>query len=543
MILRNYLNFIRQFFANSSKQLRNVYLNSNYYDKKLSKIHFDNLNYRPSPHLLSSLIKYQTKKINIDDISTENLWDNKNINSNDLKKLNNFYWFFSLDLKSSKKNTRKIISDWIKKNSKYNNNSWEFDSTSKRIIAWLSCHNLTIEESSKDYQDQFNEMIQKQSNHLINEINRSKIIDDKMIGCAAIILVGLCYKNKNNYLTYGLNLLKKISKFAFDNNGFPKSRNIKQLIFYLKYFILIREWFRESHVNVPDQINETIYYLGQGYAFVWQNIKFDILMNGNNLSNNVELDYYLKRLGYKFKNTNQEFGGYAILHNKKISLVMDIGPTPVSKLSTNYQSGALSFEICSGGKKLISNCGYYSNKNLKLIELSKSTATHNTLTIDDNSSCQYQKIDNKSYYINDNLKILKKDIVFEKNYWKINASHDGYKKKYDTIHEREIEFYPEQIKFVGTDKILIKKTNFNIKFEVRFHLEPNVKLMKTQDNKTILIELEDDGWKFTCENYEINIDNGLYFGNKNSYTQNQNIVISGITSDQNENIIWQLSKI
>jgi uncharacterized heparinase superfamily protein len=543
MILRNYLNFIRQFFANSSKQLRNVYLNSNYYDKKLSKIHFDNLNYRPSPHLLSSLIKYQTKKINIDDISTENLWDNKNINSNDLKKLNNFYWFFSLDLKSSKKNTRKIISDWIKKNSKYNNNSWEFDSTSKRIIAWLSCHNLTIEESSKDYQDQFNEMIQKQSNHLINEINRSKIIDDKMIGCAAIILVGLCYKNKNNYLIYGLNLLKKISKFAFDNNGFPKSRNIKQLIFYLKYFILIREWFRESHVNVPDQINETIYYLGQGYAFVWQNIKFDILMNGNNLSNNVELDYYLKRLGYKFKNTNQEFGGYAILHNKKISLVMDIGPTPVSKLSTNYQSGALSFEICSGGKKLISNCGYYSNKNLKLIELSKSTATHNTLTIDDNSSCQYQKIDNKSYYINDNLKILKKNIVFEKNYWKINASHDGYKKKYDTIHEREIEFYPEQIKFVGTDKILIKKTNFNIKFEVRFHLEPNVKLMKTQDNKTILIELEDDGWKFTCENYEINIDNGLYFGNKNSYTQNQNIVISGITSDQNENIIWQLSKI
>ena len=30
---------------------------------------------------------------------------------------------------------------------------------------------------------------------------------------------------------------------------------------------------------------------------------------------------------------------------------------------------------------------------------------------------------------------------------------------------------------------------------------------------------------------------------KNSYTQNQNIFISGITSSQNENIIWQLSKI
>ena len=67
--------------------------------------------------------------------------------------------------------------------------------------------------------------------------------------------------------------------------------------------------------------------------------------------------------------------------------------------------------------------------------------------------------------------------------------------------------------------------------------------MKTQDNKTILIELNDEGWKFTCENYDINIDNGLYFCTKNSYTQNQNIFISGITSNKNENIAWQLNKI
>jgi uncharacterized heparinase superfamily protein len=52
------------------------------------------------------------------------------------------------------------------------------------------------------------------------------------------------------------------------------------------------------------------------------------------------------------------------------------------------------------------------------------------------------------------------------------------------------------------------------------------KLMKTQDNKTILIELEDEGWKFTCDNYDINIDNGLYFGNKNSYTQIIKIFLS-----------------
>ena len=64
---------------------------------------------------------------------------------------------------------------------------------------------------------------------------------------------------------------KKISIIILDNLGFPKSRNIKQLIFYLKYYILIREWFKESQNDIPEHIDETIYLLGQGYAFIWQN--------------------------------------------------------------------------------------------------------------------------------------------------------------------------------------------------------------------------------------------------------------------------------
>ena len=221
---------------------------------------------------------------------------------------------------------------------------------------------------------------------------------------------------------------------------------------------------------------------------------------------------------------------------------MDIGQPPYSNFSSEYQSGSLSFEIVSNGKKLISNCGYYSGKNEKLAKLSKSTATHSTLILNDNSSCKFKKR-KKNYLLEGNLKILKKDIIFEKNYWKISSSHDGYNKKFKAIHERDIEYYPEKSKFIGTDKILFKNLNSNIKFDIRFHLEPNVKLMKTQDNKAILIELEDEGWKFTCDNFNINIDNGLYFGNKNLYTQNQNIFISGITKSKNENITWQLNKI
>ena len=67
--------------------------------------------------------------------------------------------------------------------------------------------------------------------------------------------------------------------------------------------------------------------------------------------------------------------------------------------------------------------------------------------------------------------------------------------------------------------------------------------MKTQNNKTILIELKNEGWKFSCENHDINIDNGLYFGSKNAYIENQNIFITGISNNQIENIKWEIRKI
>ncbi len=541
MINTNSLGILGQFYFNIKESFKSIYQNSNFYEKKISKTFENSFEYKPSPHLLSSIIKYQNKKYKIEDFAIESIWQNK-LSPKDYEKLNNFFWFFSLDLKSSKKTTQTVIKNWISNNTKYQKKSWEFDLTAKRIISWLSNHQLTYEDSDQQYRTTFDHMIQKQTNHLLNEVKNPKEVENKMIGCAAIILTGLAYKNERQYLTYGLNLLKNIIKSSIDNQGFTKSRNIRQLIFYLKYFIIIREWFKESQSLIPEYIDETIYYLGSSYAFIWQNIKQDIFFNGNYSSDNNEFDQYLKRFGYTFKNQTNELGGYAILKNKKIVLAADIGSSPNKIFSNDYQAGALSFEIFSNNKKLISNAGYYSDKNNKFNKLSRSTALHCALSIEDYSSCNFIERQ-KNLIVDKGLKVSKKNVVFENNYWKISGTHDGYLVKFGTIYEREIEFYPEQLKFIGYDKLFRKNTSKEIKFDIRFHLDPNSKIMKTQDNKSILIELDEEGWKFSCDNFDINIDNGLYFGNKNSYKENQNIFISGMNNEKEQIIKWEINKL
>ena len=80
----------------------------------------------------------------------------------------------------------------------YNSKSWEIDIIAKRIIAWISNSKLTMKMEDLFIEKNLIIIIKKQINHLINEIEKDEWVDDKMIGCAAIILAGLSYQDKDD---------------------------------------------------------------------------------------------------------------------------------------------------------------------------------------------------------------------------------------------------------------------------------------------------------------------------------------------------------
>ena len=542
MKLNNFTLIINQSLYQVLKKIRKIYLNSAIYDKKISSKNLKALTYKPSLKILGSIAKYEKTKNKIEDFETDKIWEVNKLSYKDYKKLNNFFWLFSVDLKSSKKICISIINKWIESNQKYNDNLWEIDTLSRRIISWITNSQLTYDEGDKIYKEKFNKIIFKQINHLINEIKRSDNYHDKLIGCSAIILTGISY-NDEKYLDFGLELLKKIITSCFDTEYFPKSRNIRQLVFYLKYFILLREFLKESSNEIPGYLDEIIFHLGKGYNFVWGSVKQSLLFNGNHNSNLEDFDVYLDYQKYSFKSEKRDLGGYGILKNKNVILGMDIGTAPESKFSENYQSGPLSFEAIYKGRKIICNSGYYQNtkKNLNLI--SRSTAAHSTLILNNNSIVSFKKNFRNKILNKLNFNTLNKNIVCEKNYWLIKCSHDGYLKNYGTIHERSLEFFPEKNKFVGTDKLIKNKNFIPTNFDIRFHLMPTTKVTKTQDKNTILIELENSAWRFYSVNGSIDVETGLYFGNKNDYLENQNIFISGLTEKDDQVIKWEITKI
>ena len=136
------------------------------------------------------------------------------------------------------------------------------------------------------------------------------------------------------------------------------------------------------------------------------------LFNGTPEIQNEEFEKYLNYLNYNFNDSSKEKSGYVIFKDKKIVFIMDIGNSSDVKYSKKYQSGCLSFEITSNKEKLICNLGFDINKSSKIKLLSKTTAAHSTLYLNNRSSCIFNNIYPTKIYgenkLSEGLKVMKK---------------------------------------------------------------------------------------------------------------------------------------
>jgi hypothetical protein len=76
MTIKNFIADLSHIYFNLKLSLKQFYQNSNFYNKKISKTKDIAFGYKPSPYLLSSIVKYQKKKYKIEDFTLESIWQN-----------------------------------------------------------------------------------------------------------------------------------------------------------------------------------------------------------------------------------------------------------------------------------------------------------------------------------------------------------------------------------------------------------------------------------------------------------------------------------
>ena len=529
--------------------VKNLYFKSNFYNKKLITFVPDRIFYNPSTHLSASLIQASSDFYKITDASPELLWKTNIKDRQKFENLHSFLWLTKLDRKNSKIITKNIIKSWIENFFNYDPNTWEMQITAKRIIAWLSNTDITLEGADKIYKENFFLSIIKQSNFLLKNLHDLLYPPSKIICCSAIILSGMIFKENNISHKLGIKELEKIIKSFFDENGFPKSRNPEEVFICIKYLILVRECLKEAQQPIPDFLNEIINKCGNCYAMLSCSNKQFPLFNGATEINHKDYDIFLKTLKYKFTNKNSQIADILKIKKKKFEFFMDCGNPPSSNFVKYYQAGCLSFELIANKTKVICNSGYGKYLSPKLTSLSRSTAAHSTLYINDTSSCVFQKNKtiNKVYgsSLLEKLKVINKNYTENKDFYSVSASHNGFEKRFGYIHTREIQISKKEDKIIGVDKLKKTKNYSNsLNYFIRFHIYPDTKITKTKAGNSVLISLSNgEGWFLKSKTNNFEIEKSIFLGNRNKIINNESIFISGILNNEFIPIEWEIERV
>ena len=181
--------------------------------------------------------------------------------------------------------------------------------------------------------------------------------------------------------------------------------------------------------------------------------------------------------------------------------------------------------------------------------MSRSTAAHSTLYINDTSSCIFQKnkFINKTYgnSLLQKHKIIKKNYTENKDFYSIIASHNGYEKQFGYIHTRSIKILKKEDKIFGQDELKKTKNSLNsLSYFIRFHIYPNIKIVKTKAGNSILISLSNgEGWLLNCKTNDFQIEKNIFLGNKNKIINNESVSISGNINKEIVLIKWEIERV
>ena len=357
------------------------------------------------------------------------------------------------------------------------------------------------------------------------------------------------FKENDSHYKIGIKELEKIIKNYFDENGFPKSRNPEEVFISIKYLILIREWFKEAQKPIPEFLNEIIYKCGYCYAILCCSNKQFPLFNGATEINHKDYDIFLKNQKYKFINKNHEVADLIKIKKKKFEFFIDCGNPPSNNFAKYYQAGCLAFELISSKQKVICNSGFGKYLSSKLTSLSRSTAAHSTLYLNDTSSCIFEKNESINKVYGNSLvqkhKIINKNYTEEKDFYFVEASHNGYEKKFGYIHTRSVKILKKEDKIFGKDELKKTKNYSNSLFYfVRFHIYPNTKIVKTKAGNSILISLANgEGWLLKSETNDFEIEKNIFLGNKNKIINNESVSISGTINKEIISIKWLIERV
>ncbi len=456
------------------------------------------------------------------------------------------------DRKAAAARAEPLVARWLAEFGDYDPAAWRADIIGQRLLLALGHAPLILSSADHVYRSAVLSAIATWARHLDRAAFRLADSPGKAVALAGLYAAGTLIPGGEARSINTLAALEKLLGTLVLPDGGMATRTPRDGVLLAEWLLFAAGCAPAIRVRTPALFPDTLdrlvphlksLALGDGIIGGW---------HGGASVPAATLDRLEKRSASgNAPNRNGRWSGYHRLSAGKTVLVIDAGPPPLSRQATGH-AGTLAFELSDGADRLITNCGGAGGLpqplDPALAAGLRTTAAHSTLVIDETNSTRISAKGPLGSGVNE---VSFQSRRSEEGHW-LDASHDGYVKRFGMIVRRQLFLSPDGQDLRGQDSIepapkSLLKRRPDRSFNIRFHLGPGVAATPTADGAGALLKLPQgrvwalktrvDGGPGT-----VAIEASIWVDPAGTVHKTQALVISGHTQQAAASISWSFKR-
>ena len=494
----------------------------------------------------------------------ETLWDVATPDQEFAQELHGFAWLDDLaavgDLKA-RETAQRWLWGWIDQFGTGRGIGWTPDLTGRRLIRWINHALFVLRGTEQEQSDAFYRSLVSQTHFLSRRWHAAAAGLPRFEALTGLVYAGLSLEGLETLADPAIKALARECDAQIDEQGGLPTRNPEEL---LQVFTLLT-WAAaalsdagrgtpKAHMAAIERIAPTLRTLRHSDGGLAR-------FHGGGRGAEGWLDHALSTAKAKTRQPDGLSMGYARLSAGRTSVIIDASAPPVGANSVNAHASTLAFELTSGRRPLVVNCGSGASFGAEWRRAGRATPSHSTLSLGGYSSARLADPDRHTGQeaLIDGPTFVPVEIGAMSDGTKFQGGHNGYVAGFGLTHARTIELTHDGRAVAGEDMLLAleesEKRQFDremdavklrgIPFEIRFHLHPDVDATLDLGGAAIsMAQKSGEIWVFRHDGiHKLSLEPSVYLErNRLRPRASLQILLAGRATTHATRVRWSLSK-
>lgn len=450
---------------------------------------------------------------------------------------------------------------WIGAHGRGTGPGWTPELTGRRIIRWINHAIFLLRGATPDQSRAFFRSLAQQTWFLSKRWNSATPGLPRFEALTGLIYSGMALEGLEEMADPAIRALARDCDSQIDGHGGLPTRNPEDLLDVFTLLTWAAAALHEAGRGVPPAHIAAIERIAPTLRALRHTDGELARFHGGGRGIEGRLDHALAVSHVKPAQPEGLAMGFARLSGGRTSVVVDAAPPPKGRASYNAHASTLAFELTSGRRPLIVNCGSGGSFGAEWRRAGRATPSHSTLCLDGYSSARLadpergtgrEALVGGPRHVPVEQEILGDGMRFQ-------GGHDGYAAAFGLTHARTLDLSFDGRGLVGEDMLLAMddadKRRFDramdstklsgVGFDIRLHLHPEVDAAIDLGGAAVSMALKSgEIWIFRHDGqHRLALEPSVYLerGRLKPRATKQ-IVLSGRAMQYATRIRWTLSK-